>query len=287
MRLVHATKAIVDGPWTAHLPREYSMPGMARRVESLAVEAAQERLSSIAANVPKDIRVTTNVVVDSVQDGIISDAVANRASFILTATSRLTGSSMFHVFSEALSVASNSPIPVMVCNEHTPENVFEKANLKILLTDDLESHSSAAINGTYELVEALPGSYVNHLHVHGGLFDNISDSVTEFLAKAWKNINPKNPEAEDVLAKEFENRRQVLEERGRPLEELVGKEGGYFNRTIATGKISEEIINQAEIFQADIVVMGRHKTLHRKPFSIGRVPVESIAGQNRMILICP
>ncbi len=287
LRLVHSTKALVDGPWTAYLPREFAMPGMAKRVEALAVEAANERLASIAANVPKDIEVSTNVVVDNVQSGIIADAVANRASMIFTATTKLAGGSFLHGFSEALSVASHSPIPVMICNDKCPSDIMAKKDLKLIVADDLEPHSKAAIDGTYEFVEALPGTSVNHVHVHGGLFDDLSDSFTEFLAKTWKSINPENPDPEEVLAEEFENRKKVLEERGADLEKVVSEKGGKFVRSIASGKISEELMKQADSFAADIAVFGRHQLVHGRPLSIGRLPLESIAAQNRLILVFP
>ena len=76
----------------------------------------------------------------------------------------------------------------------------------------------------------------------------------------------------------------MLSERRR--EFLADGEGLFtYESRVVVGDVFEGITSTEEDYSPDIVAFGRHKTLHRRPLGIGRVPFHAMLNLAVPILV--
>ncbi|MDD1419909.1 universal stress protein [Dolichospermum sp. ST_sed1] len=286
IHFVHCLTPLINGPWGYYLPNEVVMPELTTQAEEGAVQKATEKLQALVEKIPTEFDVTYKAVVADPISGVLDQANEKNASLILTATSSYPDRNILNGASTAIGLVIHSPVPVMVIKEGHVDS-FTKKRLSVLLADDLQNNTENAIHGCGELISQLKNIDMMHLHVHGGLYDNIADSVSSFMAESWKALNPNNKSAKQVLVEEYEMRKAALENRGVELKARIAATHGEYNSKVSSGDISEEIQLNAQKLDADLIVFGRHEFIHKSPFMFGRVPFGAMLMQDRPILVFP
>lgn len=286
LNFVHCITPLINGPWGYYLPNELAAPELTRQAEENAIEAANKKFRELLENVPDEIKYSFKAMVADPVSGLLDVAEEEKTALILTATSSFPADSYFKGASTAIGLVMHAKVPVMVIKESNGIN-FNKDQINILVADDLQPATHYELDGAGDLIASLGKVNVEHLHVHGGFFDNINDSVSEFMAESWKALNSNNMSPKEILLREYELRKEQLDIRGKNLKEIALLKDGSYQSKVSSGEILEEIELNAEKINADGIIFGRHKFIHKSPFSFGRIPFGSMLTQNKPVIVFP
>lgn len=286
IHLVHAVVLQSDGSWGSYLPGEFSTPELIKEAEEVATNHASDALDALCKKFPANIQTSFSVLLGDPTFVLLNEAKDKNASLIMVGTGDLKANRLMKEFSTAISIAAQSTIPVMITGG-SDENLFKKDSVSYLLADDLTDHSLSAVKELLPFTQIIKASNLHHVHVHGGLFDNVHDSIIEFMAKNWKALNPDDPSPEAMLLAEQKNRHDALNKRGEQLKESVTSKGGIYQSHFLLGNPKNELHDFIKENDLDILVFGRHKLAHLKPFSVGKVPLRSVIEENKVILVLP
>lgn len=252
--------------------------------ERVLREAAHrlEGFFSLAEGVP----VTTKVLsqVESVSSALIQEAEEVGGVAILCGSGTETSPVTFKGLSTVIALLTHATLPILSLNIAS-QWAFDGRSFRILLADDLREDTRDAHVLGMQWAEVLRAT-VRHVHVN----EVSSEILDEALANAvserrWTSL-PEEDTADlhDVLRRKLQNR---LEDRVAPQAGKLRTKGGHYENAILEGLPLEELAREVASFQPDLIVFGRHRTLHRRPFELGTLHFKSMLTLRCAIMVAP
>ncbi len=285
MRLVHVIEPWVGRYWATSVAGGVPMMDVIDTVESEQHKIAQLKLNELAKLVNNDIDVTTNVIIGTVADSIIADATSIASCLIISGAAVEYRKFMPRGFSTALSLMANAHCPVLVVPKNSKLDTTA-TTLKLLVADDLSDNAEPALATAIDLGKALQNVEILHVHVNTVSPEYIHDTFTTVMATTRTAMSSDLDLAvlENMMLSTIASK---LNDRLPIQRSEFQKQGGKYATQIATGKPSEEIAKIAKTYNADMILFGRHTTLHKRPFQLGQVPFHTMLAQECAVLIAP
>lgn len=285
MRLVHVIEPWEGRYWASAATGGIPMMDIISSVEVEQAKSARIELEKLAKTIDSSIDVSTNVLVSTVADGIIADAVGTAATVIMTGAALQYSAFVPRGFSTALSLMAKAPIPVLVVPK-TVQPDFEKARFKMLIADDLTQDSDSTALTALDFARVLNNPALEHLHVNSVNAENLQTTFNTVMASSRI---PMNPAVDMQMLNKIlrETMRQKLDQRLPERRNLLVSQGGTYSASVIDGKPEEEIQRIAKSGDFDLIVFGRHATFHQRPFLIGRVPFHAMLAQDRCVMVAP
>lgn len=254
------------------------------RGDELRAKAAND-LHSLADTLEIGAPVETSVIVGDPAQGILSDAVVSGASLIVVGAAKGGHRFVPKGMSTALSLMADSSVPVLVVNDACTTELGRKS-LKILVADDLSESCERAVLVAFDLAVALGHTDVHHVHANALNMETIADTVQR-MRKSRERDSDKDLGPTEL----WDAAQRDLHERIRsraPIRSLfLETSGGTYRPEIRNGGAEAELDKAIETAAPDLLVFGRHQSIHRRPFAIGRVPFHFMLSQNKAVLIVP
>lgn len=278
-------------PWADH-PHSKAFGGeedhfwnVTQAVETNARELALARLGEVGMEIPPDISVKKVVAGGKAVETICKEVESIGTCMLLVGGNFSNMRFMPKGLSSALSLMVSSPVPLMVVDTERDQSI-NTSQLKFLLSDDLSEKSESAVEFTFDLATALGRCEIHHVHINGMTFDSLKAGLNTAAATSHTPLNS-SASVDDVYNALITGIESKLSSRAASLRDYLEASGGSYYSEVATGNVSDEIGKVSEEVQADVIVFGRHHTLHTKPFFIGRVPFRSMLGQRKPVIIVP
>ncbi len=285
LRLVHVVEPWAGPLWSIPVAGEAAISGMIQTVEEQSQMTAEQELKQLADSIKGDFEITTNVLTGRVAHGLISDAVVNKGSMILTGAAPGSHAFVPKGLSTALTLMAESPIPVMVVSQDCKVD-FSRGDLKVLAADDLTDSSLSVVHVAYDLAASLGHSNVEHLHVNSLDLETLRASLSNAQAASHSVVDPA-VSAESLFEMIKKDLTEKMKQRSPLHMSSLEASGGKYTYNIVNGNPSEAINNEVERTGVDVLVCGRHQTFHRKPFLIGRVPFSAMLSLGRAVVVAP
>lgn len=246
---------------------------------------AEDTLQSMAAKLELDSKVEISAIVGAPTQAILSDAVVSGASFIVTGAAKGSHHFVPKGLSTALTLIAESPIPVLVVNESCALDLTRK-NLKILVGDDLSESCERSVLASFDLAIGLGRTDVHHVHANALSIETFAANVQKL--RAMRGNDPAADIGPTELWEEVQrDLHQRIRSRTRDRTSRLEATGGHYWPEIRNGRVELEIEKAIETAAPDIIAFGRHVPVHRRPFTIGRVPFHFMLSQDRAILVVP
>lgn len=283
-RLVH----VVDDwnvPPTAVYPGEYLFPKVAIALQLEARDAALKRLEEIGKTFESDS--VNAVVAGNAAQALISDAATSGAKLIVCGTKAISHRFLPKGFSTALSLMADSPIPVMIVPEDCRS--FKDEEPVIMLADDLTDSCWGALHTALELCLSLKKPKLVHVH----MFDSRREELKQFSKKLMEKLDLDTVPLDgdfsfQKLADEFEERvKEKMNHRLGTAKGLIESAGGTYEVRTYFGDVQKNFTRATLDYKPDLVVFGRHETVHRRPFSIGKMPFYAMLDLHKPLIIAP
>lgn len=251
-------------------------------------KSAALKMREILETIPAVISVT-HVILEAESPSselIHTEAEDNDCSMIIVGT--LSDSHRFipNSLSCALSLMAHSNLPVMVVK--TSHKVdFTAKTLRIVIADDLQSKSSDAIKSGCELAFTLSNTDIYHVHINA--------VTTETLAKKFKKtqtyIQSKLEvllDSKDIVCLIQKHLEEKLDARARDMNFPLCISGCTYNkRVLSAASVFDGLKSFVDEQKSDVVVFGRHQSIHRSPFHIGKIPLYAMLELSCPIILFP
>jgi nucleotide-binding universal stress UspA family protein len=282
LRLVHVVEPTFAGSFASHPFGDFVSMEALEKTHEEGLLAAESRLKELVHRT--DVAgTTTNVVAGRPAEGVIADAIASRATLIMAGTGRAGHRFIFKGFSTAVSLMAQAPIPVLI----VPTGVtldFGREGLRFLLADDLREQSDGAGLAAFALAALCPRSELLHVHVDplsGDHLIRLLGSTMNRLPRDARDIGPT-----DLLEQAHRHVEGQLAARAKGRREVLEAQGGRYQAAPLTGDAVEVLEQAIGKWCPDVIVFGRHQTIHRRPFLLGRIPFRAMLSAQRAVMGC-
>jgi nucleotide-binding universal stress UspA family protein len=193
--------------------------------------------------------------------------------------------------STAISLMHAASVPVLAVGASRPVD-FRKPCFRILVADDLEPATAAAVDAAFALASTIGAdARVRQMHVHGDLREILEDSAATSWAELKDAVRgdetPAMRAVETEMARRYDERAARLAQRGEPWRDRAAQIGVKIACDVRTGRVAEELHEAVTEFEPDLLVFGRHKALRARPFLIGRMPFRGMLHEQRAVLMVP
>src|SRR5690606_35329942 len=145
---------------------------------------------------------------------------------------------------------------------------LSKKRLRMLIADDLSDDGQDVVMSALDIARALGDTDVLHIHACSLSDENIKEWINNLAPTAREQRN-----AAEISLAIRHSQDEILKLRAPARLPLLEARGGTYRYEVVSGDLIEQITKSADEFVADILIFGRHRPLHRKSFSIGRVPL--------------
>ncbi len=247
-------------------------------------EQARKRLNELKESLPGTPDAKLVVLEGLVVDGLAKEATRLGACLLLVGTSVRNKLFVPRGFSTALTLMASSPVPVMAMDTERHIPGLDLA-FRILLADDLGEQSEPAVQLAAALADSLPKTWVHHVHVSAFSKANLDTALKNAAVAAHTSMTP--GEAEEIFKAVRAKQRDALEARFGDYREYVEAAGGKYSSEVVTGDVGQELDAAVKTYVPDVLVFGRHQSLHRQPFFFGRMPFKAMMAYNRPVLVVP
>ncbi len=216
-----------------------------------------------------------SVHLGAVVDEILAFRASKNADVIITGISPRDFHRTLGGLSTALALMHAADCPVIAVDQDCSHD-FTTPGARILVLDDLRDDTLGAVNWAYNLATILPNARVRHTHV----IPPAEGALTRGLKRAWGSLGygPSEP----ISDEDFELY---------SLDKLRKRSPRDFQANVEfdlrRGIVADEIGKAARDHAADLLVFGRHRLLHTRPFLIGRMPVSAMLSAHRPIAVVP
>ncbi len=188
-------------------------------------------------------------------------------------------------FSTALAVLNASSVPVLVLDSQAPARLSDRL-ATLMIADDLGPSGRAASQFGIEMAIALGNTSLNHVHVNGVRPEVLEAAVTSAVATSHTPADPKLS-ATKLFQSLLDNLAAALQERLEPNRDLLMRFDCSYSASVVTGDVVDEMAKIAETVRPDVLIFGRHRTIHTQPFFLGRVPFKAMLKLRRPVLVVP
>jgi nucleotide-binding universal stress UspA family protein len=285
--LVHAVEPWRDYQWLTTFPGEVLYSSIAREVEDSARAEAQRKIEELKDSL-QGIEVSARVVMGSAPEALDAFARSTNASMIVVSSSPEGDGQRFFPkgFSTSLSLMGIAKKPVMVIPRGYTQ--FKKApRLKIMFGDDLSAHSQEALEIALEMSFGFSNVEFLHLHICKTPRPEMVTAAENLLKLvSLYDLPLEKPYSPQEIADETEsNLKNKMQQRLGAADLLFTATGSKYQNHVLFGSLDEMLPQATATFDPDILVFGRHKMLHRKPFGIGRLPFSAMLAQKKPVVI--
>jgi nucleotide-binding universal stress UspA family protein len=252
--------------------------------------AASSRLAEVEALVGGGVQVLKEVVQGRPREVLASAAHSVGSCLLLLGLSYERARHVPLSFSTALSLVSDSPVPIMILDGTTKQAELPMDKLHVLLADDLAEKTEATVAFAFDLAgsgtDTERRDAVTHLHVSGLTREVIGAALGAAMASEHSLVDPESLSA-DVYACAVEAFRSRLEKRAEPYLEYFEEAGGAYRARLAEGAVEEEILQAVRELEPDVLLFARHHPYHTKPLHVGRVPYRAMLASQRPVIVVP
>lgn len=277
LKFVHAIESASGSTSNRALANIPKIQNIFEAVEESRQLKAEQRLKELIGSDDAGISVLSGDTVGA----IIAESVVSRAALIMVSANSDTYKFVPKGFSTALRLMAYSDIPVLVSPRSGVYNL-KKDRIKMLIADDLSDECQDVVISAFDVARALGRTDVLHLH---------TCTLADDQIKGWiDDLSPENRDIRgtaDISLAIRKNQESALTSRAPERIPLLEARGCTYRNEVVSGDALDQITRAADKYEADIIVFGRHKTIHKKTFSIGKVPFYAMLQQNRLIMIVP
>lgn len=191
---------------------------------------------------------------------------------------------VFRFLSNVSHIVASASSPVLVV-PHGAE-LIDWASCEIQIADDLENDATEVCNFTFKLAESLKPQKIKHLHITGLTQENLAASLEMAMASS-KFSGSGKPDVEELFEsarKQMQDKMQSHSEESKALLEALDCR---YEVKVISGIPSVVLEDLRTLEKATIEVFGRHQTVHKKPFSFGKVPLSSMISGKNCVLVVP
>ena len=285
LRIVQVAEYWIGRSWPRELTIEGPLAEAVDAVEGESIRMAEKHLRKMAESAGRGLEVETNVLSGNASECIIADALANRASLIITGAGRGSHRFVPRGMSTALSLMADAPIPVLVIQEGCRPK-FDMDGQVVLIADDLSEHSERAVLTGFDLATALGKTKVKHVHVNAISEENLRVAL-EGVASASRSGQVRGISAGEIHELALKTLDAKLRQRAAGMKAVLEASSSEVSCHLRSGDVIDELNKAAEETKADFVVFGRHRAFRRKPFLIGQVPFYAMLSPDRPVLVVP
>lgn len=262
---------------------------LALQIQEDQVKEAEQKLASMIKDIDQDRCFFDQKVVPGIASQVIlEEANKEQCAYILTGAAPGSHRYIPKGISTALSLMARSPVPVIVVREGLEFRLLDK-NMKILMADDLRSESESIVSEALSLAklcEEAQTIMMQHCHVLD--FDVVD---LQFELSRLRNRLPdalRNERSADEMYKFFVERAvSALQAKFDQVNVRPSQGDVHYEAKVISGSVLEVLDASIRNFSPNIVVFGRHHTLHRHPWGIGKVPLHGLLSFNSPIMLVP
>lgn len=277
LKFVHSIESATGNTPSRVLANIANIQNIFDAIEESRQLKAEQRLKNLLGSDDAGMSVLSGEAVSA----IIAEAVVSKASLIMAAANSDTYKFVPKGFSTALRLMAYSDVPVLVSPKSGAYNL-KKDRIKMLIADDLSDECQDVVISAFDLARALGRTDILHLHTGTLAEDQLKDWIDDLSSETRDMRN-----GSDISIAIRKNQESALTSRAPERLPLLEARNCSYRSEVVSGDPVDQIALAAEKFEADIVVFGRHKTIHKKTFSIGKVPFYAMLQQNRMVMIVP
>jgi nucleotide-binding universal stress UspA family protein len=190
---------------------------------------------------------------------------------------------VFKRFTTAFQVLSHAEKPVAII----PDNfeLDQSQALKVLFADDLEDHSLNAADFVFRLCTKIDPVKLQHVHVTGMTKESLKAGIE--MAQVAAHNSSAIPKVDDLYNAAKDSLAKAMAERSSVSQAEFAAGGNTYDQVILEGSPSDKLESFRRDFQPQIQVFGKHQALHKKTFSFGRVPFQSMIGGESLVIVVP
>lgn len=277
MHLVHSVGESYSGGWDVMTTADTNMSDLLDLSMEERRGEAQIMLFNLAETVDPEIDTEIAVVDGRAVPSLIAEARRSDSSLILVSTETHGRSPLPGGWSTALGLIKAAPLPVLVADHES--DVDLAGPLRMLVADDFTEACRSNIHNGVDLATRLGQCHVNHVHVH-------ELPVGEFK-KVYQSVWPGRKQAEEEWDRVHDDFLKKMEERAPLHTDRLEDSGGRYTCELECGEVEVGLDWISGRFEPDLMVFGRHRTLHRRPMHVGRVPFGWLFRQKGVFLILP
>lgn len=271
LRLIH-----VCDPWTkSYLATavEAGPPDLVNALKEESARIAGRRVTALARTLGDHCEVA--VAAGDVVKCLAEDAESNGVGLLVVGASKGGLASTSMGFSTAVSLISESTVPVLVVNE---EACLELARdgLNIVVADDFSDVALEGLALGFALAQAVRGSTLVHAHV-----ETYSDLQLFRKGKAQAKVSP------NQISGMLQSAEAKLLERCGDRAGRLEADGGHYQMEVVAGSVPDELERTAVACRADLTIFGQHRVFHRHAMQVGQVPFKAMLSQNRPVIVVP
>lgn len=282
LSVLHVNEYWVGRTWPTEMMLGGPMGSLASTVEDESLKAAEDRLQAIVSEHAQGVPVEQAVILGYPLDAIRAHATTIGAELIVVGGISTDYKFVPQGLSTVLGLFADAPCPVLALPKDNPGH-WDKGRLKALLSDDLTANTEEAVMVGYEWAAALGNVELNHVHVNQMTKRDLKVALDSAAAAAHTPQGVLN--VDTVWNGAIQSIENALHDRAPGRQHLIEARGGAVTTTLLDGDPAEAVLQRANQEDADVLIFGRHRTWHTKPFAMGRMPFHSMLKSGRPVLI--
>lgn len=282
LAVLHVSEYWVGRSWPSDMMLGGPIGGLVGAVEEETMSAAEDRLHRLVEHSLKGCDVSAKVLLGYPAEVIRAHAITVGAELIVVGGVSKDYKFVPQGLSTVLGLLGDAPCPVLALPKDNPGN-WSKERLKAILSDDLTPHTEGAVMVGYEWASALGRTDLLHVHVNQMSKQDLKVALESAAAAAR---TPQGVlDVDTVWQGALKSIETSLHNRAPGREHLLEARGGSLKTVLLEGNPAEAVMQTAETEHADLLIFGRHRTWHKKPFSMGRMPFHNMLKSGRPILV--
>ena len=277
-------------PWLDHShskPFENSSPlwDAMQAVEMSARDLAGRNLDELARMAPETMSVAKSVVVGKPAETIGAEAARASSALLVVGGAADAKRNLFSGLSTAVSLMVTAPLPVLVIDTRLTPGL-PRSGIRMLVADDLSRESEAAVCFAFDMACAYERATLHHVHVNSLTRESLRSGL-EVAEAASRTLGTPTRSTDDVYRALNANLKDQLAGRAANYRDYLEEAGGTYVSAVEVGGVQKELATYVERAEPDILVFGRHKTVHTRPFFLGRLPFGAMLSHRRPIIVVP
>jgi nucleotide-binding universal stress UspA family protein len=278
LRLVHVCEPWMGGVGFGIVP----LPEVNSAVQDELMFNARAQLQELAKSVDVSVKVETAVHLGPTVDLLTSDAAANQAGLIMCGRASCDYPFLPRGLSTALNLMSYASCPVLVVPRSVSLNLQHRGSLTFVVADDLSDSAQSVVKIGAAFATSL-GAKMMHVHALGLNEEQLQMTLNAATAAGRSMAR--------ISAKEFAATltttvRTLMEKR---VDKQEMERAGTYVVKILEGDAYTALQELGSTLPTNdsVLVFGRHHSVHRKPFMLGRLPLKTMLKSNHAVLLIP
>lgn len=274
-------------PWhAAARPLEADTPlfRASEAVEARARARAERHLQELAGGVA-GLSVKQTVLVGKPAEKIGKEAAHTGSCLLIVGANSRQRRFLPTGYSTALSLMVTASVPVMSIDTTTTPRLPDR-DLNLLLADDLSPQSEAAVAFAFDFAAAFGRATLHHLHINGLTLEGLRSGL-ETAAAAGHTMLDSDRAVGSVFEAVMAQYHEELRLRAAGLRDYLDAAGGVYQATVRSGQVRAELAAFVDANDPDVLVFGRHQSVHTRPFFLGRLPYGAMLSFQRPVIVVP